>query len=67
MCQTLKQRWFNVKMLKLTLNQRSCIKSYEHSCLKLFLNGPEAVFKQQNRRSNHEIYVLPRDPANVNA
>ena len=36
----------------------SCIKSYEHSCLKLFLNGPEAVFKHQNPCSNHEIHVL---------
>ena len=36
----------------------SCIKSYEHSCLKLFLNRPEAVFKQQNSCSNHGIHVL---------
>ena len=41
-----------------TLNQRSCIISYGHSSLKLFLNGPEAVFKQQNPCSNHEIHVL---------
>ena len=38
--------------------QRSCIKAYEHSCSKLFLNGPEAVFKQQNPCSNHKIHVL---------
>ena len=35
-----------------------CIKSYEHSCLKLFLNIPEAVFKQQNPCSNHENHML---------
>ena len=40
------------------LNIYSCITSYEHSRLKLFLNGSEAVFKQQNSCSKHEIHVL---------
>ena len=40
------------------LNLCSCIKFYENSCLKLFLNGPEAVLKEQNPCSNHEIHVL---------
>ena len=30
-----------------TLMWRSCIKFYEHIRLKLFLNGPEAVFKHK--------------------
>ena len=59
------QRAHNVEAMSIqrqdvesTSNRRSCIKSYEHSCLKLFLNGPEVVFKQQNPCSNHEMNVL---------
>ena len=36
----------------------SCIKVYEHSCLKLCLNGLEVVFKQQNPFSSHDIHML---------
>ena len=36
----------------------SCIDIYAYSCLKLLSNRPEAIFKQQNPSSNHEIRVL---------
>ena len=51
--QEMSQQAHNVET---TSNQRSCIKSYEHSCLKLFLNGQEAVFKQQNPCSYHVLF-----------
>ena len=35
----------------------SCIDFYAHSCLKPFSTGPNAVFKQHNPFSNHEIHV----------
>ena len=47
-----------LRLLANLSNIFSCIKFYEHSCLKLFLYGPEAVFKQQDPCSNHGIHVL---------
>ena len=36
-------------------NFHSCIDIYALSCLKLLLNRPEAVFKQQSPCLNHKI------------
>ena len=36
----------------------SCINIYAYSCLKLLSNRSEAVFKQKNPCSNHEIRML---------
>ena len=50
--------WRRCPLVKHSMKIRSCIKSCEHSFLKLFLNGLEAVFKQQKPCSNHDIRVL---------
>ena len=37
------------------MRKLSCINIYVNSCLKLLSYRPEAVFKQQNPCSNHEM------------
>ena len=46
-CRSVRQYFRFLVISSVNINGFSCIKPYEHSCLKLFLNGPEAVFKQQ--------------------